>query len=47
MFALLGISILIPDIPVTSVFVESIIIHLKIQERAPILTLSFGIGLDK
>ena len=33
--------------PVTSVFVQSMIIHLKIQQRVSILTLSFGIGLDK
>ena len=46
-FASLGISILIPDIPVTSVLVKSVIIHLKIQEQVSILTLSFVIGLDK
>ena len=44
-FASLGISILILDIPVTSVFVQLIIIHLKIQQRVSILTLSFSIGL--
>ena len=45
--ASLGISILIPDMPVTSVFVQSMIILLKIQHLVSILTLSFGIGLDK
>ena len=45
--ASLGISILIPDIPVTSVFVQSMIILLQIQHLVSILTLSFGIGLDK
>ena len=43
--ASLGISILIPDMPVTSVFVQSIII--LVQHLVSILTLSFGIGLDK
>ena len=33
--------------PVTSVFVQSMTIHLKIQQQLSILTLSFGIGLDK
>ena len=46
-FASLGISILIPDMPVTSVFFQSMIICLKIQQWVSILTLSFGIGLDK
>ena len=45
--ASLGISILIPDIPVTSVFVQSMIFHLKIQQWVSILMLSFSIGLDK
>ena len=44
--ASLGISILIPDMPVTSIFVQSMIILLKIQHRVSILTLSFGISLD-
>ena len=45
--ALLGISILMPDMPVTAIFVQSMIILLKIQHLVSILTLSFGIGQDK
>ena len=32
--------------PVTSVFVQEMIIQLKIQQRVSILTLSSGMGLD-
>ena len=46
-FASVGIVIFIPDIPVTSVFIQSPIMCLKIQQRVSILTLSFGIGQDK
>ena len=33
--------------PVTLVFVQSMIIRLQIQQRVSILTLFYGIGLDK
>ena len=45
--ALLDISIFIPDIPVISIFIQSIIIHLNMQQRVLIVTFSFDMGLDK
>ena len=41
-----GITIVIPDIPVTIMFDQLTLIHLNIQQKVSIYTSSFLIGLD-
>ena len=45
-FAISGITIVIPDIPVTIIFDQLTLIHLNIQQKVSICTSSFWIGLD-
>ena len=46
MYAMSGILIIVPDIPVTLIFDQLILIHLNIQQMVSMCILSFCIGLD-
>ena len=45
-FAISGITIVIPNIPVTIMFDQLTLIHLNTQQKVSICTSSFWIGLD-
>ena len=45
-FVISGITIVIPDIPVTIMFDQLTVIHLNIQQKVSIYTSSFWISLD-